>query len=298
MLTIKMTECDQCGDILSLITAIDCRITELGGEMYNKIIYGFGGVCKWSGVDHLIHYKRILIHKWCNPTYLTDFTVLKIASKVKLITGGCVSHECCDECSTTTTTTTTIAPTTTTTTTVAGILCGETSSSGGPGVTEENISMDTDTENTGGIIIIDFSASAVPDKLEIIHDGIKVATTGLAAGNSGPFDNVWGDPSTNYPSVFTDISSIDQFIGTAKSVPDTRDAEFLADTGIIGITATKQQLVWWEYTPSDYLADSNVTIRVVGYQGTFWSLKRVCPPATTTTTTTVAPTTTTTTTLI
>jgi len=197
----------------------------------------------------------------------------------------------------TTTTTTTIAPSTTTTTTLAGILCEETVASGGYGVTDNIVVMASDTEGTGGIIIIDLSCVSVPDKLEIIHNGVKVATTGVAGGNAGPFDNVYGIPSNNYPTGSGDVLLIDQFVGDGKPGSNpSRDAEFLADTGIPGITANKQQLIWWEYTTIDYAVSTSVTIRVVGYPGTYWEFTRRCPAVTTTTTTTSSPTTTTTTT--
>lgn len=200
-------------------------------------------------------------------------------------TGTCTNY--LDLVLPTTTTTTTIAPSTTTTTTIAGIQCDEIVSSGGYGVTDEIIVMASDTESTGGIVIIDFSAVSVPDKLEILHNGVKVATTGVAGGNAGPFDNVWGDPASNYPQNSGDVAAIDQFIGSGKPGSNpSRDAEFLADTGIPGVIATKQQLIWWEYTSIDYAVSTNVIIRVVGYPGTAWSLVRHCPPTTTTTTTT------------
>lgn len=212
-----------------------------------------------------------------------------------LSTGTCTNY--LDLVLPTTTTTTTIALTTTTTTTAAGIQCEEIVSSGGYGVTDETIVMASDTELTGGIVIIDFSAISVPDKLEIIHNGVKVATTGIAGGNAGPFDNVWGDPASNYPQNSGDVAAIDQFIGDGKPGSNpSRNAEFLADTGIPGVTASKQQLIWWEYTTIDYAVSTNITIRVVGYPGTAWNLLRQCP-ATTTTTTTTSPTTTTTTTV-
>jgi len=112
-----MTECIQCGDILSLIAEIDCKITEISGDMYNSLVYALNTSCKASIMGDLLNYRRILVNKWCNDEYACDFSVEQIASKVKLMTSGCVPQECCDTCPSTTTTTTTAAPTTTTTTT-------------------------------------------------------------------------------------------------------------------------------------------------------------------------------------
>lgn len=122
MLTTRMTECIQCGDILTLISEIDCKITEIGGKMYNSIVYALNpcnSSCDADGMGDLLNYRRILVHKWCNNEYTEDFTVEQIASKVKLMTSGCIPQECCDTCPpVTTTTTTTVSPTTTTTTTI------------------------------------------------------------------------------------------------------------------------------------------------------------------------------------
>jgi len=108
-----MTECVQCGDILTLISEIDCKIAEISGDMYNKLIYALNTSCKSGVMGDLLNYRRILVNKWCNAEYACEFTVQQIASKVKLMTTGCMPKECCDTC----TTTTTVAPTTTTTTT-------------------------------------------------------------------------------------------------------------------------------------------------------------------------------------
>jgi hypothetical protein len=186
--------------------------------------------------------------------------------------------------STTTTTTTTAAPTTTTTTTVL-IACSETAASGGVGITDYYISLD---EPLGGPIAIQFDPQGVPDKLELIHNGIKVATTAFLPGlNAGPFDNVYGTEPTNVIPVPLDVAAIDQFIGTAKAVAPTREAEFQSETGMSNtLEVPYQQWIWWVYDASDYTASSIVQIRVTGSTGTSWSFKRSCPVSPTTTTTT------------
>ena len=41
--------------------------------------------------------------------------------------------------------------------------------------------------------------------------------------------------------------------------------------------ADYQQVVWWEYTPSDYLINDKVTIRVTGGPSpTGWAFYRLC----------------------
>lgn len=178
--------------------------------------------------------------------------------------------------------------TTTTSTTLAPIECESTTNSGGVGVTEYIIPLEVD----GADLVFDFNAYGVPDKIEILHLGIKKATSGMTVANSGPFDDLYGDPTIPNNS---QAMATDQFIGTSKAVPPKREAEILADLGKTFLV-TGQQLVWWRYTNSDYLLDAYATIRITGPSGTAWELKRLCLENTTTTTTTLAPTTTTTTT--
>jgi len=190
--------------------------------------------------------------------------------------------------------------TTTTTTTLTPVGCEETANSGGVGVTEYFIQLETD----GGELVLDFDAYGVPDKLEILHNGIKVATSGMTVANSGPFDDIYGDPTVpTQPQTLT----VDQFIGTQKAVPPTREAEIFADLGKTFIS-NGQQLIWFSYTATDYLDDPFAIVRITGPSGTAWQLTRLCDEntttttttstsSTTTTTTTAAPTTTTTTTL-
>jgi len=179
-----------------------------------------------------------------------------------------------------------VAESTTTTTTTVLIACSETAASGGVGITDYYISLD---EPSGGPIAIQFDPQGVPDKLELIHNGIKVATTAFLPGlNAGPFDDVYGTEPTNVIPVPLDVASIDQFIGTAKAVAPTRETEFQSETGMSNtLEVPYQQWIWWVYDASDYIASSIVQIRITGSTGTGWSFKRSCPEVTTTTTTTV-----------
>lgn len=170
-----------------------------------------------------------------------------------------------------TTTTTTTSSTTTTTTTVLSVECNATTNSGGVGVTEYTIPL----EDTGGTIIMDFNAQGVPDKLEIIHNGVRVATSSMTGANSGPFDTLYGDPTV---PTSAQASETTEFIGSSKGTIPGRDSEFVADTGITTITRTRQQLVWWVYDANDYTTNSNVIVRVTGPSGTAWNLDRRCEP--------------------
>lgn len=116
MLLPKLTNCPDCSDALSLIRDIDCKLSEVSNILYNNIVFMLNTpICKEDLLD-LLHYRRILMYKYCNYKYVSDFKIKQIASKIKLLTLGCVKGDCVQN--TTTSTTTTIPPTTTTTTTV------------------------------------------------------------------------------------------------------------------------------------------------------------------------------------
>ena len=150
------------------------------------------------------------------------------------------------------------------------ITCNATAVSGGQGVTEYTIQLD---KPLGGIVIMDFNAQTVVDKLEIIHNGVKKATSGMTTANAGPFDDLYGNPTV---PTGAQASATDQFIGTSKGAIPTRDSIFLSETGITDIVRTKQQLIWWVYTQTDYELLNNVIVRVTGIYGTAWDLQRLC----------------------
>ena len=163
------------------------------------------------------------------------------------------------------------------------ISCGSTSTSGGPGITDQTINLDP----AGGLLAFLVNAQGVPDKFEIIHginSGTKVATSSMAAfGNNGPFDDLYGTETANTLPTSSQTMIVDQFIGSSKGAIATRQIEFNANTGytiptmtVSGITY--QQVLWWEYTPSDYATSPVATIRTTGPAGTGWDLLRVCCP--------------------
>lgn len=160
------------------------------------------------------------------------------------------------------------------------IPCSSTTNSGGAGITDLNINLDSG----GGLIALQFTAFGIPDKMEIIHggpDGTKVATSGFdngTDGNSGPFDNVYGtEPSNTIPNP-TQVTNTDQFIGTDKGVAPTRETQFTTETGYIANMGGFQQIVWWEYTATDWQTAPNVTVRITGSTGTQWQFRRLCCP--------------------
>ena len=118
----------------------------------------------------------------------------------------------------------------------------------------------------GGVINLDFDSQLEADKLEIIHNGIKVATTGMTVANSGPFDLDNG--TANHPAA-------DQYINTTKGVIPNRSADFLAENGFAQ-AVTFQQLVWFNYDATDYAASDFVIVRVTKV-GENYRLIQHCP---------------------
>lgn len=88
MLTPKLTDCTECIDINSLLEDIDCKISELAKNEYNKIIFSINAGCNESTISALLHYKRILTYKYFNCDYLKKFPLAAIASKVKILVVG------------------------------------------------------------------------------------------------------------------------------------------------------------------------------------------------------------------
>ena len=175
---------------------------------------------------------------------------------------------------TTTTTTSSTSTTTTTTTTIPTIACSEYTSSGGEGISEFNITLDNPL---GGYIVVEFNPIVVPDKLEIIHNGVKKATSGMTTSNSGPFDNLYGNPTIPTNS---EATATDQFIGSSKGTIPSRQSEFTSETGSsLVMDSGYQQLIWWVYSASDFSISNNVIIRITGPSGTAWDIKRLCEKA-------------------
>ena len=162
MLSPRLTNCPECANIPSLLKKIDCKLAELGNNLYNNISYMLNKPVPSSDILQLIGYRRILMHKYCNPNYVHKYSVQMIASRVIRLTLGCVSkcnelerclEEPCDikivpnptttststlpittttstsSTSSTTTTSTTVVPTTTTTSSSSTSTTTSTSSS-------------------------------------------------------------------------------------------------------------------------------------------------------------------------
>ena len=160
MLSPRLTNCPECANIPSLLKKIDCRLAELGNNLYNNISYMLNKPVPSSDILQLIGYRRILMYKYCNPSYVEKYSVQMIASRVIRLTAGCVSKcnepEPCleDPCdikvvpNPTTTSTSTIAPSTTTTSTTVVPTTTTTSSSSTSTTTSTSSSTTTTTSSS------------------------------------------------------------------------------------------------------------------------------------------------------
>jgi hypothetical protein len=203
------------------------------------------------------------------------FTPITLDGIYEVVNGVIVSITPCSL----TTTTTSSSTTTTTTTAFPVIPCNSLVSSGGVGITEYIVALVSE----GGTVAMALNAVSVPDKLEILHNGIKKATSGMTTPNEGPFDNLYGDPTI--PTV-PETNATDQFIGTSKGTIPNRQATFASETGSgLIIPGSYQQIIWWEYTNADFLINPVAVIRVTGPDTTAWEIQRMCETTTTTTTT-------------
>ena len=193
-------------------------------------------------------------------------TVIRVKAK-----GVCTNYIDITLSTITTTTTSSTSTTTTTTTTLPAIGCSEFASSGGQGVSEFNITLDNPL---GGYIVVELNSRIVPDKLEILHNGVKKATSGMTVSNGGPFDDLYGNPT---PPDYSQAMAVDQFVGSDKGIIPSRQSEFASETGSsLIMDSSYQQLIWWVYSASDFSIGNQVIIRITGSSGTAWDIKRLC----------------------
>ena len=122
MLSPRLNNCKDCNTIPKLLEDINCTLSMKAIDMYNNIVFILNKPISSSTISSLLHYKRILTAKYCNPNYVSAYTVEMIASKVRLLTVNCKTKCNCEmskQTPLTTTTTSTSTSTTTSTTTTS-----------------------------------------------------------------------------------------------------------------------------------------------------------------------------------
>jgi hypothetical protein len=170
MLSPRLTNCPECANIPSLLKKIDCKLAELGNNLYNNISYMLNKPVPSSDILQLIGYRRILMYKYCNPSYVEKYSVQMIASRVIRLTAGCVSkcnelERCLEEpCDikivpNPTTTSTSTLPITTTTSTSSTSSTTTTSTTAVPTTTTTSSSSTSTTTSTSSSTTTSTSSS-------------------------------------------------------------------------------------------------------------------------------------------
>lgn len=85
MLQPRLTNCTECTTISALLSDIDCKIASLAKTMYGNVVFSLNTPVSSLNFIDLLHYKRILTYRVCNPDYAGTYTLEQIASKVKLL---------------------------------------------------------------------------------------------------------------------------------------------------------------------------------------------------------------------
>jgi hypothetical protein len=92
MLSPRLNNCPECQNIPELIKKIDCKLAELGNNLYNNVSYMLNQTVPAGDIIQLIGYRRILTYKFVNPDYCMKYSIQMISGKVIRLTAGCVSR--------------------------------------------------------------------------------------------------------------------------------------------------------------------------------------------------------------
>lgn len=85
MLQPRLNNCKECGDIVSLIKDIDCKLFTQGKRLHQNITLELNKKIDGSVLFDLLQYKRILQYKAVNADYLLKFSVKDISNKVNIL---------------------------------------------------------------------------------------------------------------------------------------------------------------------------------------------------------------------
>ena len=85
MITPRLTNCDSCASIATLLSDINCKVADIATSYYNNITLMLDYPMKDSVMFDLLNYQRILTYKSYNEDYAPMFSIEQIASKVKIL---------------------------------------------------------------------------------------------------------------------------------------------------------------------------------------------------------------------
>jgi hypothetical protein len=86
MVTIQLNNCTDCTSIPALVKSIDTKLAKIAKDQYNNIIYELNKNVSGEVAFDLLTYKQILYNRVCNPDYAIQFSIDRIASKIKILT--------------------------------------------------------------------------------------------------------------------------------------------------------------------------------------------------------------------
>ena len=80
-----ITGCSEYDSIPALLDDIDCKLAQEANSLYNNLVFMLNERVPASILIDLMTYKRILQYKYVNPDYASEFSIAKIASKIKIL---------------------------------------------------------------------------------------------------------------------------------------------------------------------------------------------------------------------
>ncbi len=241
MLTPRLTNCQDCHKIPDLLKSIDCKLAELGNNMYNNVVFMLGRDVPAYTITQLIAYKRILTFKYCNPNYAGSVCVNDIAGKVIKLTSGCVSR--CNEptvCEITTCCVTVVPNPSTTTTSTSSTSTTSTTSTSTSSTTTTTTSIFPDCRVEGCFELVStFELSCVMysnSSQDFIYDVSNNTTTAVILNNN-EYGNFFANAHTNVRlwkgNMYTEIV---EWIPSAIENVLTRNRTIVFKDGALGVT--------------------------------------------------------------
>ena len=242
MLTPRLTNCQDCHKIPDLLKSIDCKLAELGNNMYNNVVFMLGRDVPAYTITQLIAYKRILTFKYCNPNYAGSVCVNDIAGKVIRLTSGCVSR--CNEptvCEITTCCVTVVPNPSTTTTSTSSTSTTSTSTSS---TTTTTTSIFPDCRVEGCFELVStYELSCVMysnSSQDFIYDVSNNTTTAVILNNN-EYGDFFANAHTNTRLWKGNMDTeIVEWIPSATENVLTRNRTIVFKDGALGVTYLNQ----------------------------------------------------------
>ena len=254
MLTPRLTNCQDCHKIPDLLKSIDCKLAELGNNMYNNVVFMLGRDVPAYTITQLIAYKRILTFKYCNPNYAGSVCVNDIASKVIRLTSGCVSR--CNTptvCEITTCSVTVIPNPSTTTTSTSSTSTSTTTSTSTSSTTTTTTSIFPDCRVDGCFELVstfDLSCVMYSNASQDFIYNVSNNTTTAVILNNNEYGDFFANAHTNTRlwkgNMYTEIV---EWIPSVVENVLTRNRTIVFKDDALGGTGPTQSTRWVHLAP-------------------------------------------------